>query len=271
MAKQNILAEGGMAMIAPNQGNKNIVGADNFFPFRSGYTDEVTALVKEAKGTQKKRVAIFYFNAAFGPPMSQFAQTTAKNQGLEVVANVGVEMAPDKFDASMKAAVAEVAKSNPDAIFMITAGRSANEFVKQIRDTPAASAQIYAMSVILPEDLVKSAGVAKARGIVIAQATPFPFSPTLPLIAEYQRVMKQYAPQEAISFSSLEGYIGAKITIEAIKRAGPNPTRDKITKTLNNFGEWDLGGVYVNYSQKGRSGWGSVELTIISASGNLMR
>lgn len=271
LAKQNVPAGAGIAMIAPNQGNKNIVGADNFFPFRSGYNEEVTALVNEAKNTQKKRVAIFYFNAAFGPPMSQFAQATAKNQGLEVVANVGVDMPPDKFDASMKAAVAAIAKSSPDAIFLIAAGRPTNEFVKQIRDTPAASAQLYAMSVNLAEDIVKAAGAAKARGMVIAQATPFPFSRTLPLVAEYQRVMKQYAPAEAISFSSLEGYIGGKITLEAMKRAGPNPTREKIARALNNLGEWDLGGVYVNYSPKGRTGWAGVDLTIVSASGALMR
>ena len=271
LAKLNVPGEAGIAMIAPLQGNKNIVGADNFFPFRSGYTDEVTTLVTEAKNTQKKRIAIFYYNTAFGPSMSQFAQTTAKNQGLEVVANVGVEVAPEKFDANMKAAVAEVAKSNPDAVFLITAGRFANEFVKLFRDTPAGNAQLYAMSVILAEDVVKAAGAAKARGMVIAQATPFPFSPTLPVVSEYQRLMKQYAPGEAVSFSSLEGFIGAKITVEALKRAGPNPTRDKIVKALNNFGEWNLGGVFVNYTGKSRSGWGSVDLTIVGPNGGLLR
>ncbi len=271
LAKQNIPGEAGIAMIAPLQGNKNIVGADNFFPFRSGFTEEVTALVAEAKTTQKKRVAIFYWNTAFGPPMSQFAQTTAKNQGLDVVANVAVDVAPDKFEANMKAAVADVAKSNPDAIFLISAGRFADVFIKLIRDSSAADAQIYAMSVVLAEDVVKAAGATKARGIVIAQATPFPFSPTLPLVSEYLRVMKQYAPNEAVSFSSFEGYAGGKITVEAMKRAGPNPTREKIAKALNNFGEWNLGGVYVNYGPKGRTGWGSVDLTIVGANGKLLR
>jgi ABC-type branched-subunit amino acid transport system substrate-binding protein len=271
LAKANVPGEAGIAMIAPLQGNKNIVGADNFFPFRSGYTDEVTALVNEAKNTQKKRVAIFYYNTAFGPPMSQFAQTTAKNAGLDVVANVGVDVTPEKFEANMKAATLEVAKTNPEAVFIVAAGRFANEFVKLFRDTPAGNAQLYTMSVVLAEDVVKAAGAQKARGMVIAQATPFPFSPTLPLVSEYQRLMKQYAPGEAVSFSSLEGFIGAKITVEALKRAGPNPTRDKIVKALNNFGEWNLGGVYVNYGPKGRSGWGSVDLTIVGSNGSLMR
>jgi len=96
LSKQNIPGQAGIAMIAPLQGNKNIVSAENFFPFRSGFTEEVAALVTEAKNTQKQRVVIFYYTSTFGPSMSQFAQTAAKNQGLNVVANIGVDT-QDKF------------------------------------------------------------------------------------------------------------------------------------------------------------------------------
>jgi len=270
LSKQNLPEQAGIAMIAPVQGSKQIVGANNFFPFRSGYDDEVVALVKEARDTQKKSLAIFYFRSAFGPSMSQLAQNEAKNQGLNVVANVGIDSTPANFDANMKNAVAEIAKANPDAIFLICAGRYGTEFVKLIRDTPAAAAQLYSISVLYADDVVKAAGVKKAHGLVIAQATPFPFALTSPLVYEYQRVMKQYAPNTPLSFSSLEGYIGGKITVEALKRAGSNPTRQKVLAALNNFGEWDLGGVYVNYGGKGRFGWRGVDLTIVASSGKLV-
>ena len=71
--------------------------------------------------------------------------------------------------------------------------------------------------------------------------------------------------------ASLEGFIAAKITVEAITRAGPNPTRDKVLKALNNMGQLDLGGVYVDYSPKGREGWGGVDLTIIGMNRKLLR
>jgi len=270
LSKQNIPGQAGIAMIAPLQGNKNIVSAENFFPFRSGFTEEVAALVTEAKNTQKQRVVIFYYTSTFGPSMSQFAQTAAKNKNLNVVANIGVDTL-DKFEANMKAGVAEVVKANPDAILLVCAGRCPGEFVRLIKDTPAASAQIYTMSIVIVDDVIKAAGAAKARGMVIAQAMPFPFSPTLPVVAEYRRLMKQYMPAEPISFSSLEGYIGAKITVEALKRASPNPTREKVVKVLNNLGEWNVGGVYVNYTPQGRIGWNSVDLTIVDGNGKLLR
>src|SRR5262245_44683496 len=78
VSKADLPGKGGIALIAPLQGDKSIVGAANFYPFRSGYPDEVTALVKEAANTQKKRVAIVYWNITFGPAMLKVAQEEAQ-------------------------------------------------------------------------------------------------------------------------------------------------------------------------------------------------
>jgi ABC-type branched-subunit amino acid transport system substrate-binding protein len=83
--------------------------------------------------------------------------------------------------------------------------------------------------------------------------------------------MKRYAPNEPLSFSTLEGFVIGKITVEALKRASPRPTREKILKVLNNMGELNLGGVYVNYTPKARKGWGKVDLTVIGPNGKLLR
>jgi ABC-type branched-subunit amino acid transport system substrate-binding protein len=179
--------------------------------------------------------------------------------------------AQDKFAQVMKDAVAAVVKEKPDAVIMLISGKYALEFVKQIKNSPSADAQLYAMSIVPPGDVVKVVGDAKARGLVIAQSVPFPFSPVLPVVSEYQKVMKQYAPTEPLSFSTLEGFIGGKITVEALKRAGPKPTREKVLKALLSMGELNLGGVYVNYSTQARKGWGTVDLTVIGPGGKLLR
>jgi ABC-type branched-subunit amino acid transport system substrate-binding protein len=272
VSKADLPGKGGIALIAPLQGDKSIVGAANFYPFRSGYPDEVTALIKEAGNTQKKKLAVVYWNVTFGPAMMKIAQEEAKKDGVNVVAWVQIDAtAQDKFDAVVKEAVAAVAKENPDSVLMLISGRYSLEFIKQIKNSAAADAQLYAMSIVPPGDVVKAAGETKARGLVIAQAVPFPFSATLPLVSEYQKLMKEYAPQEALSFSTLEGFVGGKITVAALKRAGKNPTREKVLKALNSMGEYDLGGVYVNYSTKDRRGWGQIDLTVIGAGGKLLR
>jgi len=272
VSKANLPGQAGIALIAPLQGDQSIVGADNFFPFRSGYPDEVIALIKEAVSTQKKKVAVVYWNITFGPAMVKLAQEVTKQVGLNVAAWVPIDAtAQDKFEPIMKEAVDAVVKASPDAVIMLISGRYSLEFIKQIKNSDAANPQLYAMSIVPPGDVVKAVGEAKARGIVIAQSVPYPFSPTLPLVSEYQKLMKQYAPNEALSYSTLEGFVAGKITVEALKRAGRNPTREKVLKALYSMGEFDLGGVYVNYSRKARRGWGTVDLTVIGPNGKLLR
>ncbi len=270
VSKQNLPGKAGIAMIAPFQGDRSIVGATNFFPFRSGYPDEITALVKEAKSTQKSRVMILYQNVTFGPPMEKLAQALAKAQGLNIIESVVIDQnADDK--AVIANAAAAVVKQQPDAVLMLVGGRWVIELVRQIKNANLYGTQLYLLSIVPPQDLVKAIGEQQARGIVISQVVPYPFSATLPLVAEYQKLMKQYAPNEPLSFSSLEGFVVGKITVEALKRAGPKPTREKVLKALNSMGELDLGGVYVNYTLKERRGWGGVDLCVMGPGGKLLR
>jgi ABC-type branched-subunit amino acid transport system substrate-binding protein len=271
IAKQNILAKSGIALIAPTQGNKNIVGAENVFPFRSGYTEEVEALINESKSTQKPRVAIVYMNIAFGPPMASFADKAARDSGLIVTANLGYEVTPDKAKQSMEKTIDGVVQSQPDAVILLGAGQGAFDFVKGLHESAAAHTQIYGLSVVQLNDLVKMAGLDAAHGVVLAQAVPYPYSGTLPLTREFIKVMKQYAPNEPVNFMSLEGYVGAKIAVDALRRAGPNPNRQKMVAALKSMGEFDLGGVSVNYTAKQRQGWRGVDLTIIGGTGKLIR
>ena len=151
VSKANLPGEAGIALIAPLQGDKSIVGAANFFPFRSGYPDEVVALVKEAANTQKKKLAVVYWNITFGPAMMKLAQQETKSLGVNVVAWVPIDaQAQDKFDANMKQAVAAVAKETPDSVLMLISGKYALEFIKQIKNSQAQDAQLYAMSIVPP-------------------------------------------------------------------------------------------------------------------------
>jgi branched-chain amino acid transport system substrate-binding protein len=270
IANQDLLAKGGIAMISPLQGNKNIVGAENMFPFRSGYTEEIHGLITEAKNTQKERLAIVYMNTAFGPPSAKFANEAAKEIGMPVAINIGYEVAPDKIAESMRATIAAVVKSNADAVVLLGAGRGAFDFIKGIRVSSAGQIQIYGMSVLQPNDLVKFAGLEAARGVVLSQAVPYPYSGTLPITRDYLRLMKVQAPSDqAVNYQGFEGFIGARITVEALKRAGPNPTRKKVIDALKSMGEFDVGGVSVLYTPRTRLGWRGIDLTIIGATGRL--
>src|SRR5262245_13782961 len=85
LAKENTVGQLGFALIAPFQGDRSIVSAPGFFPFRSGYPDEVATMVKEAVFQQKKRVVVVYQSATFGPSMLKLAKELADKEKLRVV------------------------------------------------------------------------------------------------------------------------------------------------------------------------------------------
>lgn len=271
IARQDLPGKNGIALIAPLQGDKNVVSVANVFPLRSGYADEVNTLLKEAKTWGKDSLAIVNMSIAFGPSLAQLTTQLSGPQGVTIATHQVLDATPDKLDASVRAAVAAIGKTQPKGIILLAAGKPATEFVKAVREAPGGAVQIYGLSVLLHDVLVSAVGPDKARGIVLSQAVPFPFVPSKPVITEYQRDMRKYAPGEALSFSSLEGYMGAKIAAEAARRAGKTPTRASILQALSTLGEYDLGGLFVNYNASQRKGWGGVDLAIISASGDLRK
>ncbi|UUZ76660.1 hypothetical protein LP414_03265 [Polaromonas sp. P1(28)-13] len=60
MAEQKTFARNNIALIAPLQGDRSVVGAGNVFPLRSGYVDEVAALLKEMKAGQGPHIHCEY-------------------------------------------------------------------------------------------------------------------------------------------------------------------------------------------------------------------
>jgi branched-chain amino acid transport system substrate-binding protein len=272
ITKQNLPKDGRIALIAPLQGDKQIVSSPNVFPLRSAYSDEIRALLTEAKTWNKNEIAVVNMSVAFGPGFGDLTTAMAKEMGLKVTVRAVIDASsPESIAASAKAATAEIEKLSPKAIIILAAGKPATAFLESIQSSKAIGTQIYGVSVMIHTQVVDSIGKEKARGIIISQATPYPYTLSKPVITEYQAAMKKFAPDEAFSFSSLEGYLGAKIATEAVRRSGATPSREKILAALNGLGEYDLGGIFVSYQSQQKHGWGGVELTIIDSNGKLRK
>lgn len=272
LSKADTYRKLGLAMIAPYQGNPAIVGAANVYPFRSGYNDEVMALLTEAKRSYKRNVAVAYYNLAFGPPMSKFAAEQAAKMELPVSDVLELDSRPNgDMQGSVDRAMLALKTSKPDAVILVAAGKVAMDLVAAIRKSELINTQIYGMSVIVPDALVATAGEQAARGVVLAQATPYPYTATTRLVADYHRAIKKFAPSKVPSFAHLEGYVAGRISAMALKNAGAKPTRQSLIRALNAMGNVDLGGPTISYSEDKRKGWGQIELVIFGRDGKLIR
>jgi ABC-type branched-subunit amino acid transport system substrate-binding protein len=66
----------------------------------------------------------------------------------------------------------------------------------------------------------------------------------------------------------LEGYIAARALVEAIRRAGKEPSLPKLRKAIEGISEWDMGGFRVSFDGS-RTGSKLVELSLIDSIGKI--
>ena len=170
----------------------------------------------------------------------------------------------------MADAVQAIAKANPQAVVMISVGKSTAAFSKRIREVSTVAVLVN-ISVVNPKEIARLIGVESARGIGISQVMPYPYLPVIPIVNEYQQAMKKYAPGVEYSYTSFEEFVGAKVLVEGLKRSGTNMTRENVIAALETLTEYDAGGFMLHFSPKNRVGSHYVEVTVIGRDGRLLR
>ena len=108
----------------------------------------------------------------------------------------------------------------------------------------------------------------EALGIGISQVMPYPWNDTTPMIREYQKLLDR---QGKSSYYGVEAYAMAKVLVEALRKAGKDPTREKLISSLEGMHNYDLGGYRVSYSANDRLGSRFVDLTVIGSGGRVLR
>jgi ABC-type branched-subunit amino acid transport system substrate-binding protein len=263
-----VLDEGGAALVAPYTGGEPLRSPFNpwIFHVRAGYAAEAEHMVQQVTTLGMNRVAVMYQDDGFGKAGLIGVEAAMAKRGLKLVTAAGYERNTDKVDAAVK----QIKAADPQAIIMISINRPTAAFVKQYRES-GGGAQLLNISVVDPAELVKLAGLKNAHGLGISQVVPYPYMANLPVIREYQELLRKYAPNEHVNYTSFEQFLGAKVLVEALRRAGPKPTRVRVIKALEGMGSYDLGGVTVNFSAGNRVGSRYVEVTVIGSTGKLLK
>ncbi len=263
-----VLEQGGAALVAPYTGGEPLRSPFNpwIFHVRAGYADEAEHMVQQLTTLGMDRVAVMYQDDGFGKAGLAGVEAALAKRKLRLVASAGYERNTDQVDGAVRA----IQAADAQAVIMIAINKPAAAFIQRYR-AQGGGAQLYSISVVDPAELVKLAGLQNAHGLGISQVVPYPYQPKLPVVREYQQLLKQYAPGAEVNYTSFEQFLGAKVLVEALRRAGPAPTRAKVLKALESLQRLDLGGVTVGYSPTNRIGSRYVEVTVIGRSGRLMK
>jgi branched-chain amino acid transport system substrate-binding protein len=234
------------------------------FHVRASYYDETEKIVEQVVATGGQRISVFYQADAYGEAGRKGTEIALTKRGMKVHSNGTVERNTLKVDEAVKT----IHGSEPDAIVMVGAYAACAEFIKQMRKA-GSGATFYNVSFVGSKALADALG-SEGSGVAISQVVPFPWGTSVPVVKEYQQLAKK-AGFADYNFSAMEGFLTAKVMVEALRRTGKNPTREGLVDALEKMQDVDLGGFYVGYSPKNHAGSKFVDLTIIGRNGKFLR
>ncbi len=236
----------------------------NLFHVRASYFDETERIVQHLTTLGISKIAVFYQNDSYGKAGLEGMIRALTKRNLKPAASVTVE----RNSMDVAASLAAILKAAPEAVVQISAYKSCAALIRQAK-AKGYGGQFFNVSFVGSKALADELGDVGA-GVTISQVVPFPYIASSPIVREYQQRMTE-AGHKDFDFSSMEGFLAAKVFTEGLRRAGKALTRDSLVTALESIREYNMGGFYVNYSPKNHEGSRYTDLTLIGRGGRFVR
>jgi ABC-type branched-subunit amino acid transport system substrate-binding protein len=268
LLKDKVLEDAGIALVAPYTGGEPLRTPYNpwIFHVRAGYADEAEHMVKQLAAQGITRIAVVYQDDAFGQAGLDGVKAALERRQLQLAGAAGYE----RNTAKVQPAVEAMLKLQPQAVIMVAVNKPAAAFIQQYR-AHGGGGQLFSISVVDPAELVRLGGLSAVQGLGISQVVPYPYQPQRAVVREFRALMRKYAPQAEVNYTNFEEFLGAKVLVEALRRAGPKPTRAAVIQALESLHPYDLGGFDVSFGPHNRIGSRFVEVTVIGSTGKLLK
>jgi len=235
------------------------------FNVRASYFDETEKIVGQMTGQALDKIAVFYQNDDYGKAGLLGVEKAMERRKIKIVATGTVE----RNTVDVAAAVQSIGKVEPQAVIMISAYKSCAAFIKAMR-AAGYNPQFMNVSFVGSKALAKESGP-DGRGVAVSQVVPFPWNIGVPVVKEYQQLLEASTGKQDYSFTSLEGFIAAKVLVEGLRRAGTDLTREKFITAMETIRDLDLGGYWVTFTPASHNGSKFVELTVIGKDERFLR
>src|SRR5215467_7013103 len=234
------------------------------FNVRASYFDETEKIVEHLTRTGVRKFAVFYQNDAYGQAGLEGVKRALARRNMQIAAMGTVE----RNTTNVAEAVKTINAAEPEATIMISAYSSVAEFVRQMKKAGSVS-QFFNVSFVGSTALSDALGK-DGYGVMISQVVPFPWSPLTPVVKEYLDLAKRSGKVD-INFSSLEGFLAAKVLTEGLRRAGKDPTREKFIAAMESMSNYEIGGFTVRFAADNHNGSQYVDLSMIGRDGRFIR
>jgi ABC-type branched-subunit amino acid transport system substrate-binding protein len=234
------------------------------FNVRATYQREASKAVTHMTTIGMTRIALVHVDDSFGADCATGAQEGFEKARLQ-------PLFIEKFDRAkpdFTTIVQKTKTADAQAVFLIGSAGAVADGTKLIR-AAGSRAQIVTVSNNASGGFIKQMGE-YARGTIVTQVFPYERSLSAPIVKEANDLAAKANVGE-VTPAMLEGFAGAKVLVEGLRRAGPQPTRIKLQQALEGFRKVDIGGLEVTYGPADHTGLEYADLSIINAEGKFRR
>ncbi|MDM0114710.1 ABC transporter substrate-binding protein [Variovorax sp. J22R133] len=234
----------------------------NVFHLRASYNDETAVIVRQLTNLGLTKIAVFHQNDAYGKAGLDGVTLALSQLNLKPIAQATVE----RNSVEVTAAVQALTAARPDAIVQIGAYKACAAFIRQARKS-GYGGTFYNVSFVGTQALADELGKDGA-GVVVTQVVPSPYYAANGITREFTDAVKK-AGKGSVNFSSMEGYLAAKVFIEGMRRAPGRVTRESLIAGLESIDRQQFGGFEVSFSPRNHVASKFVELSMLTGDGRI--
>lgn len=233
------------------------------FHVRASYNDETNLIVKHLAVLGLTKIAVFYQNDAYGKAGLEGVTQALSSFGLAPVAQATVE----RNSVDVGNAVRTIIAATPDAVVQISTYQTSAAFIRQSRKA-GYGGTYYNVSFVGTQALADALG-RDGAGVVVSQVMPSPYTTIKPISRDFVNAVRLAGKEAQINFSSMEGYVAARLLVDGLKRSGGKASRETLIAGLEGMGNQSLGGFPVSYSPTDHVASHFVELSMLSGDGRV--
>ena len=261
-----LLAQHRVPLVAPSTGAMVLHKPVNPYVFnvRAPYQREAERAVRHLSLIGQERIAVLHVDDSFGEDVAAGADTGFSGVGKKPVLKLAFDRSKPDFSKAAPALV----KADAQSVLVIGSAAAVVDATKAQREL-GSRATIVTVSNNASTGFIKQMG-ANAHGTIVTQVFPYERSMSASIVKEASDLARAKG-MDGVSPAHMEGFAAAKVLVEALRRAGPKPTRQSLVTALNGMQKVDLGGMELSFTPGDHTGLVYTDMSIISDDGKFRR
>ncbi|MBS4214956.1 ABC transporter substrate-binding protein [Neobacillus rhizophilus] len=234
-AVADYLKEKNVPVVPAITGVTNLLKYKNIFEMYPDYKTDGHTLAKYAiKELEGKKIAVWYQNDDYGKNELEAITDELEKSNMTLVKAIPY----NPTDVDFSSSVLQLKEAKPDVLIMAPAQKPLAQFLKDAKklDLKTKFLVSYAAADI---SIANLAGPAAEGVIFSSYQKPFVADSSDPKMKELQKFSKEYLNGKEPTFYEYIGILVAQLTVEALNRAGEDPTSEKVISEMEKMENWN--------------------------------